>query len=147
MQDTLLTLDTPAAVIDLSRMQRNIHRMQQRMDAQGVRLRPHVKTSKSVPVAAAQRAAGASGITVSTLKEAEQFFAAGTTDILYAVSMAPHRLPQALQLRRRGCDLKLIVDSVAAAQAIAAFGREQGEAFEVWIEIDTDGHRSGVGDA
>ncbi|WP_373763927.1 alanine racemase, partial [Delftia acidovorans] len=33
----------------------------------------------------------------------------------------------------------------AAAQAIAAFGREQGEAFEVWIEIDTDGHRSGVG--
>lgn len=104
-----------------------------------------MKTSKSVPVAAAQRAAGASGITVSTLKEAEQFFAAGTTDILYAVSMAPHRLPQALQLRRRGCDLKLIVDSVAAAQAIAAFGREQGEAFEVWIEIDTDGHRSGVG--
>ncbi len=145
MQDTLLTLDTPAAVIDLDRMQRNIARMQQRMDAQGVRLRPHVKTSKSVPVAAAQRAAGASGITVSTLKEAEQFFAAGTTDILYAVSMAPHRLPQALQLRRRGCDLKLIVDSVAAAQAIAAFGREQGEAFEVWIEIDTDGHRSGVG--
>src|SRR2546427_746618 len=145
MQDTLLTLDTPAAVIDLDRMQRNIARMQQRMDAQGVRLRPHVKTSKSVPVAAAQRAAGASGITVSTLKEAEQFFAAGTTDILYAVSMAPHRLPQALQLRRRGCDLKLIVDSVAAAQAIAAFGGEQGEAFEVWIEIDTDGHRSGVG--
>src|SRR5256885_15577127 len=85
-------------------MQRNTARMQQRMDAQGVRLRPHVKTSKSVPVAAAQRAAGASGITVSTLKEAEQFFAAGTTDILYAVSMAPHRLPQALQLRRRGCD-------------------------------------------
>ncbi|WP_313235366.1 DSD1 family PLP-dependent enzyme [Delftia acidovorans] len=145
MQDTLLTLDTPAAVIDLDRMQRNIARMQQRMNAQGVRLRPHVKTSKSVPVAAAQRAAGASGITVSTLKEAEQFFAAGTTDILYAVSMAPHRLPHALQLRRRGCDLKLILDSVAAAQAIAVFGQEQGEAFEVWIEIDTDGHRSGVG--
>jgi D-serine deaminase-like pyridoxal phosphate-dependent protein len=144
MQDPLLTLDTPAAVIDLARMQRNIDRMQQRMDALGVRLRPHVKTSKSVPVAAAQRAAGASGITVSTLKEAEQFFAAGTTDILYAVSMAPHRLPQALQLRQRGCDLKLIVDSVEAARAIAVFGQEQGEAFEVWIEIDTDGHRSGV---
>lgn len=144
MQDTLWTLDTPAAVIDLARMQGNIDRMQQRMDALGVRLRPHVKTSKSLPVAAAQRAAGASGITVSTLKEAEQFFAAGTTDILYAVSMAPHRLPQALDLRRRGCDLKLIVDSVAAAEAIATFGRDQGEAFEVWIEIDTDGHRSGV---
>jgi D-serine deaminase-like pyridoxal phosphate-dependent protein len=144
MPHSLSTLDTPAALIDQARMERNIARMQQHMDTLGVRLRPHVKTSKSLPVAAAQGAAGASGITVSTLREAEQFFAAGTTDILYAVGMAPHRLPQALDLRRRGCDLKLIVDNVAAAEAIAAFGSDHGEAFEVWIEIDTDGHRSGV---
>jgi D-serine deaminase-like pyridoxal phosphate-dependent protein len=89
-------------------------------------------------------AAGARGITVSTLKEAEQFFAQGITDILYAVGMVQAKLPQALALRRRGCDLKIITDSVSSAQAIAAFGREQDEAFEVWIEIDTDGHRSGI---
>ena len=59
---------------------------------------------------------------MSTLKEAEQFFAAGVIDILYAVGMAPSRLPQILALRRRGCDLKIITDSLAAAQAIAAFG-------------------------
>jgi D-serine deaminase-like pyridoxal phosphate-dependent protein len=58
--------------------------------------------------------------------------------------MAPGKLSQALALRRRGCDLKLITDSVAGAEAIARFGREHGEAFEVWIEIDVDGHRSGV---
>ena len=125
-------------------MQRNIARMQARMDELGVRFRPHVKTTKCMQVVQAQIDAGASGITVSTLKEAEQFFAEGVTDILYAVGMAPGKLPQALALRRKGCDLKIITDSVQGAQAIAAFGLEHAEAFEVWIEIDTDGHRSGV---
>jgi D-serine deaminase-like pyridoxal phosphate-dependent protein len=142
--NTLASLPTPAALIDVPRMQHNIARMQQRMDALGVRFRPHVKTSKSTPVIRAQIAAGAQGITVSTLKEAEQCFADGITDILYAVGMAAHRLPQALALRRQGCDLKIITDSVASAAAIAAFGREHGEVFEVWVEIDTDGHRSGI---
>ncbi|RDK05575.1 DSD1 family PLP-dependent enzyme [Cupriavidus lacunae] len=142
--DTLDSLDTPAAVIDLARMQRNIDRMQQRMNALGVRFRPHVKTSKCRPVVRAQLAAGAQGITVSTLKEAEYFFAEGVTDIVYAVGMAAHRLPQALALRRRGCDLKVLTDSVASAHAIAAFGRANGEVFDVLIEVDTDGHRSGI---
>jgi D-serine deaminase-like pyridoxal phosphate-dependent protein len=137
-------LDTPAALIDVRRMQRNVDRMQQRMNALGVRFRPHVKTTKCLPVVRAQIAAGARGITVSTLKEAEQFFAAGITDILYAVGMAPAKLPHALALRRRGCDLKIIVDNVAAARAIAEFGNGRGEVLEVWIEIDCDSHRSGI---
>ncbi len=141
---TLAELDTPAALIDLSRMQRNIARMQARMDALGVRFRPHVKTSKCTPVAQAQLAAGALGITVSTLKEAAQFHADGIDDILYAVGMAAAKLPQALALRRAGCRLTIITDSLASARAIVDFGRAQGEAFEVLIEIDTDGHRSGI---
>jgi D-serine deaminase-like pyridoxal phosphate-dependent protein len=141
---SISSLDTPAAVIDVPRMRRNIARMQRRMDELGVAFRPHVKTSKCLPVVQAQIDAGARGITVSTLKEAEQFFAAGITDILYAVGIAPSKLPQVLALRRRGCDLKIITDSAAGAQAIARFGKEQGEAFEVWIEIDVDGHRSGI---
>jgi D-serine deaminase-like pyridoxal phosphate-dependent protein len=140
----LARLDTPAAVIDLGRMQANIQRMQSRMDGLGVRFRPHVKTSKCLPVARAQMAAGARGITVSTLKEAERFFAAGVTDILYAVGMIPARLPQVLALRRQGCDLKIIVDNPAAADAVAVFGKAHGEVFEAWIEIDCDGHRSGI---
>src|SRR5215467_8110717 len=63
---------TPAALIDEARMMRNIARMQDRMRALGVRLRPHVKTPKCIEVARHQQAAGADGITVSTLKEAEQ---------------------------------------------------------------------------
>ena len=140
----LSTLDSPAAIINLPRMLHNIQLMQQRMDALDVRFRPHVKTSKCIPVVRAQIEAGAHGITVSTLKEAEYFFADGVTDILYAVGMAPGKLPQVLSLRRQGCDLKIISDSVASATAILDFGRAHGEAFEVWIEIDTDGHRSGI---
>ncbi|MDQ8032852.1 MAG: alanine racemase, partial [Bordetella sp.] len=140
----LESLDTPAAIVDLPRLQHNIARMQEHMNALGVALRPHVKTTKCLEVAQAQIAAGARGITVSTLKEAEQFFAAGITDILYAVSMAPAKLPRALALKRAGCNLKIIVDNVAGAEAIVAACREAGETLETWIEIDTDGHRSGI---
>jgi len=140
----LESLNTPAALIDVERMQRNIARMQRRMNALGVKFRPHVKTTKCEQVVRAQMDAGASGITVSTLKEAEQFFAGGVRDIVYAVGMAPTKLPQALALRRQGCDLKIVADSVACAEAIVAFGREHDERFEVWIEIDVDGHRSGI---
>jgi threo-3-hydroxy-D-aspartate ammonia-lyase len=140
----LPSLNTPAALIDVGRMVRNIDRMQQRMNSLGVKFRPHVKTTKCTEVVNAQLAAGAQGITVSTLKEAEQFFAAGIRDIVYAVGMAPGKLGQALALRRQGCDLTIVADSVACAEAIGAFGRSHGEVFEVWIEVDVDGHRSGI---
>ena len=141
---TIADLGTPAALIDTRCMQDNILRMQGRMDALGVSFRPHVKTSKCVPVVEAQLKAGATGITVSTLKEADEFFAAGISDILYAVCIVPAKLVHVMTLRRAGCDLKIITDSVAGAEAIARFGKEHGETFDVWIEVDVDGHRSGI---
>lgn len=144
MPTPIASLDTPAALIDVPRMQRNIQRMQQRMDSLGVRLRPHIKTSKCLPVIEAQLAAGASGVTVSTLKEAEHCFTQGIRDVFYAVAIAPGKLPQALALRRNGCDLSVLTDSVQGAQAIVAFAQQHDERFDVWIEIDCDGHRSGL---
>jgi D-serine deaminase-like pyridoxal phosphate-dependent protein len=141
---SIWTAQTPAALIDLARMNRNIDRMQQRANALGVNFRPHVKTAKCTQVAMAERAAGARGITVSTLREAEHFFADGITDILYAVGMAPAKLERTSALIRKGCDLKIITDNTESAAAIAAFAREHHEVFEVLIEIDTDGHRSGI---
>lgn len=137
-------LTTPAALVDVAQMQRNIERMQSRMNGLGVQFRPHVKTTKCVDIARAQAAAGAQGITVSTLKEAEQFFAAGFTDILYAVGVVPNKFAQALALRQQGCDLKLITDNVDMALALGRFGKEHDHRFELWIEIDCDGHRSGI---
>jgi D-serine deaminase-like pyridoxal phosphate-dependent protein len=140
----LVDLNTPAALVDTARMQRNIDLMQSRMNALGVAFRPHVKTTKCLPIAQAQIDAGARGITVSTLKEAAQFFAAGITDILYAVGMAAPKLRQAAALIQKGCALKIIADSADSASAICAFSSENHVKFDVLIEIDTDGHRSGV---
>ncbi|NWB50136.1 alanine racemase [Pseudomonas gingeri] len=137
-------MDTPVAVVDVARMTSNIDRMQRRAVSQGVRLRPHVKTTKCPQVVEAQIQAGAQGITVSTLKEAMTFFEHGITDILYAVAMAPTKLAQALELRRAGCALLIVTDSLAGARAIVEFGRAHDERFEVYIEVDSDHHRSGV---
>jgi D-serine deaminase-like pyridoxal phosphate-dependent protein len=141
---TLDDIQTPAAVIDRALMMRNIDTMQSRITALGVRLRPHVKTSKCIEVGRLQQQAGGRGITVSTLKEAEEFFAAGFDDILYAVGIAPQKLDRVLRLRRAGCRLVILVDSLAGAQAVIDRGRAENHAFEVMIEVDTDGHRSGV---
>ena len=140
----LQDLTTPAALIDSARMQRNVERMQQRMNELGVSFRPHVKTTKCIEVAREQIAAGAKGITVSTLKEAEQFFSAGIKDILYAVGMVSPKLKQAAALINKGCALKIIADSTDSATAIVEFSNQHQIPFEVWIEVDTDGHRSGV---
>jgi D-serine deaminase-like pyridoxal phosphate-dependent protein len=140
----LQDLSTPAALVDTQRMARNIARMQTRMAALGVAFRPHVKTTKCLEIARQQLSAGGSGITVSTLKEAEQFFAAGVVDIVYAVGMSAPKLKQAAALMAQGCALKIIADSAEAARAIVDYGQQHGVQFEVWIEVDTDGHRSGV---
>lgn len=140
----MVTLQTPALLLDQARMDRNIARMQARMDELGVSLRPHAKTSKCVEIVKRQIAAGAKGITVSTLKEAERFFEGGIDDILYAVAIVPSKLDHALALIRKGCKLGLITESVEAARAISRHGDEHGHVYDVSIEIDTDGHRSGI---
>lgn len=140
----LANLETPRLLLDEPRMQRNIARMQQRMNALGVKLRPHAKTSKCPQVVDRQIAAGAQGITVSTLKEAERFFEAGIDDILYAVAIVPSKFDHALRLIRAGLSLTLLVESVQTATDLSAHGRAHGVSYPVLIEIDTDGHRSGI---
>jgi D-serine deaminase-like pyridoxal phosphate-dependent protein len=111
----------------------------------GVALRPHVKTSKSIDVLKVL-AGGSSNvpITVSTLAEARYFFAHGVTDILYAVGIAPVKLPEVAAVIRAGCRLRIILDSLDAAEAVRAFVEREDPGIEVLIEIDSDGHRAGV---
>jgi threo-3-hydroxy-D-aspartate ammonia-lyase len=144
MTTDLLGLQTPAALIDEPRMHHNIQRMQSRIDSLGVRFRPHVKTSKCVAVAQCQREAGARGITVSTLKEAEQFFDAGFDDIFYAVGLAPNKIDRALTLKRRGCKLQVVIDSMAAAQSLVSAAKREQPAIGILLEVDVDRHRAGI---
>src|SRR5438270_11415157 len=84
MLDSTAPFVTPIGVVDEAVMLRNIDRMQARANRAGARLRPHIKTHKSIRVARAQMAAGAIGLTVATLREAEYFADQGIEDILLA---------------------------------------------------------------
>jgi D-serine deaminase-like pyridoxal phosphate-dependent protein len=140
----LSELETPALLLDRARLDANLARMRAALRAHNVDLRPHLKTAKNVEVARMMTAGWSGAVTVSTLREADQFFAAGFTDILYAVGIAPNKLAHAARLHHAGARLTLIVDSEEAARLVAAFGRDHGLRFPVMIEIDSDGHRAGV---
>lgn len=135
-----LDIETPALLLDRAKMMRNIQRLESHAKGLGVTLRPHLKTAKSIEVANCLHGGTHGPITVSTLAEAERFYAAGYTDILYAVGIAPQKLTRVQALRTQGCDLTVIVDNTAQANAVAAAG------VPAMIEIDSDGHRGGLRD-
>ena len=139
-----MTIDTPALILDEAKMDANIARMRDKAKSLGVTLRPHLKTSKCWEVAKRQIWTPEGPATVSTLKEAEEFAAHGIKDMIYAVGIAPQKLPRVAALIRQDVDLKIILDNVEAAQAVSRFCQKEGVEIKVLIEIDCDGHRSGL---
>jgi D-serine deaminase-like pyridoxal phosphate-dependent protein len=140
MLPTLSDVATPCLILDEAVMARNIARLHARLAGTGVTFRPHLKTAKSVEVARRLMASPTGPAMVSTLREAEEFAAAGVTDLTYGVGIALGKLDRVAAIRASGCDLAVILDTVEQAQAIAA----RGDAIPALIEIDCDGHRSGV---
>lgn len=143
-QTKIGSLPTPSLLLDRARLAHNAARMRAQAADLSVSIRPHLKTAKSLDAAAFVLGSPPGPATVSTLKEAEMFGAAGITDLLYAVCISPQKLPKVTALSRRGIDLKIILDSVEAAEAVAAHAKQSGDALPVLIEIDVDDHRSGV---
>ncbi len=139
----LATLPTPCLLLDEPRMMANIARIHGRLAGTGVAYRAHLKTAKSVEVARRQMTGPHGPAMVSTLKEAEIFAGAGVTDLTYGVGIAPDKLDHVRALRARGVDIAVILDSVAQAEAVAAASTPELP-LAALIEIDADGHRSGV---
>lgn len=134
--------DTPFLEIDLDRIEQNIARMQTFADANSLHLRPHVKTHKSIDLANQQLAAGATGITVATVGEAEVFVAAGFTDVFIAYPLwVTDSLAARLNALTEHSRIIIGVDSNEAATAGAA---RLGSAVEYRIEIDSGHRRSGI---
>ncbi|NIY69339.1 DSD1 family PLP-dependent enzyme [Streptomyces malaysiensis] len=141
---TLADPGTPFAVVDVRKARRNIERLKARADRLGVTLRPHVKTAKSLDVAALMHDGTRCPITVSTLAEAEAFADGGYTDITYAVGIDPHKLPRVIALLRRGITMRVLLDSTEQAMHVAEASLEAGVPIPAQIEIDCDGHRGGL---
>jgi len=141
---TLDTIETPALVLDVTKVDRNIERLKGRLAGLAVGFRPHVKTAKSIDVARRLFLQGQGPITVSTLAEADYFADAGFTDITYAVGLAPEKIARTRTLVARGVDLSVLIDSIEQARALADAAQD-GEAMPAaLIEIDCDGHRGGL---
>lgn len=135
---------TPAFLIDDARLEHNIARAKARAAELGVTLRPHLKTHKSPVIARRQMLSPEGPATVSTLAEARAFAAHGVRDMIYAVGIAPQKLAEVKRIRDLGCNLRIILDSAEAAQLVSDFCRRENTVIPVLLEVDVDGHRSGI---
>ena len=137
-------LATPFLYVDLDRMKRNIDAMAAAARELGVRLRPHAKTHKVPEIARMQIAAGASGVTLAKVSEAEVFADAGISDLFLAYQIvAPVQLERLIRLARR-TRLRCAVDSRDGAERLSRAAKDAGIELQVMLEIDLGIERTGV---
>ncbi len=137
-------LRTPAFLVDVKKVRRNARAMIERARRHGVRLRPHVKTHKTVEIARMQVGGGPAAITVSTPEEARFFATAGFEDITYAFPLAPDRLSWAAGFTETIRHFHVIVDHPEMAPALDSAGRSRGIRFSVFLKVDPGYGRAGV---
>ncbi|KAF0228310.1 MAG: hypothetical protein FD175_2091 [Beijerinckiaceae bacterium] len=137
-------IGTPALVVDLDVVERNIAKVQALCDAKGIANRPHIKTHKSVLLAKMQRDAGAKGITCQKIGEAEAMAEGGLDDIFISYNLLGEekmaRLAALMNKARMSvaADNPLVVEHLATAAALA------GHDLHVLVECDTGRKRAGV---
>jgi D-serine deaminase-like pyridoxal phosphate-dependent protein len=138
------TLDTPSLVVDLDRLEANIARWAADARDAGVKLRPHGKTHKCVEIARRQLAAGARGITLAKIGEAEVMARAGVDDIFLAYEVVGGaKLPRLLALARE-IRLRVGIDSMDVATPLGEAAASGGVTLDVMLEVDTGLGRCGA---
>jgi len=140
-----LALPTPSLVVDLDVLEENVEDMARRSQELGIALRPHAKTHKSPELARLQVAAGAAGLTVATVSEAQVFADAGFSDlfIAYPLWVDPEK-GRRLRALAATATLAVGVDSAEGARALAAQLGEDRDRVRVLVEVDSGHHRSGA---
>jgi D-serine deaminase-like pyridoxal phosphate-dependent protein len=137
-------LETPVPVIDIDIVERNLKRWQARCDKAGFANRPHIKTHKLVPLAKAQLALGAKGITVQKLGEAEVMANAGISDMLLTFNiLGRHKLERLAALAKR-TEISVVADNAELLDGLGSAGTAAGRKIEVLVECDTGAKRNGV---
>jgi D-serine deaminase-like pyridoxal phosphate-dependent protein len=141
---TVEDLPTPAILVDLDVLERNIARQAERARAAGVRLRPHAKTHKCPEIARLQLAAGAAGISLAKTSEAEVFAAEGFDDIFIAYPVVGAGKAERLLALSDRLRLAVGTDSVEGARALGRVFHAAGKSLDVLLKIDVGYHRIGV---
>jgi D-serine deaminase-like pyridoxal phosphate-dependent protein len=136
-------LDTPSLLFDLDVLEGNIRAMGSVAHEAKVRLRPHTKTHKSPEIARMQIGAGATGITVAKLGEAEVMVDAGIDDVLVAYPIVGEsKLERLGALAERG-RIRVSLDAVEVAEGVGRVGKDVGRDVPVLVDVDTGQHRMG----
>jgi D-serine deaminase-like pyridoxal phosphate-dependent protein len=136
-------LDTPSLLIDLDVLDRNIRTMATDARAVNVRLRPHTKTHKSPEIARMQIDAGATGITVAKLGEAEVMVGAGLDDVFIAYPIVGEAKLERLGALAERAQVRVSLDAVEVADGIGRVGKDLGRDVPVLVDVDTGLHRMG----
>jgi len=137
-------LDTPAMLVDLDIAEANIAGMAAFAQRAGLQLRPHVKTHKSVAMARRQLDAGAVGLCVATVSEAEVLACAGGADVTLAYPVVGARKLSRLAKVCQGVPVTLVADSAAVIDGYGEVARRAGRRLAVLIEVDTGMRRVGA---
>jgi D-serine deaminase-like pyridoxal phosphate-dependent protein len=137
-------IDTPALLVDLDAMGRNLSKMAAAFGAGTTRLRPHYKNHKCPDLARQQLNAGAIGMTCATLSEAEALVSSGITDILISSELAGGRkISRLIELARQG-DVKAVVDNPDVVAEIGKAAAAKGIRVGILVNVDVGQHRSGA---
>ena len=137
-------VETPAAVLDLDRLEANLQRLQSYADSRAIALWPHTKTHKSPEIGLRQLALGAGGLTVAKTGEAEVFHEAGAPRILvHYPPFGADKWDRLARLAAEGLELTVAVDSVAPADGLSAALNRHGARAELLVELDVGLHRTG----
>jgi D-serine deaminase-like pyridoxal phosphate-dependent protein len=136
-------LPTPALVVDLDRLERNLSRAADYARDHGLALRPHVKTHKSPWIAAEQARLGSAGVTCATPREAE-LMSEVVGDLLVAYPPVGEARARRVAALRPGARVTVALDSAEAVEAIAHAAAEAGREVGVYVELDLGMHRVGV---
>ena len=137
-------LDTPAVVVDLGRLERNLERWQRYCDEIAIANRPHVKTHRTVELARRQIELGAVGITCQKLGEAEVMVAAGIDDVLIPYNLLGERKLERLAALLGRARISVSVDDHAVLPGLERAARATGREIDVHVECDTGLARAGV---
>ncbi len=137
-------IDTPALLIDREILELNIDNMQKKADLHGIKLRPHVKTHRMPELALMQVAAGASGITVAKVGEAEVMAEAGITDIFIANEIIGNSKLERIKSLCKKARVIVGIDSLIGIRQIAEVFYKSNSQLEVRIEIEVGEERSGI---
>ena len=139
-------LDTPAALLDLDKLEVNIAEMSQLAAEAGIKLRPHIKVHESTDIAKLQMAAGACGIEVGPVDQAIIMVDAGLNDVIIAHPFyGQHKLEKLKGLLERPeTKIGVVVDMLEQAEGISQVGSALGQKVPVIIKVDVGGNRYGV---